>query len=209
MIWILQSLKRWLLLVALTVNLAASGCAMRVTMKAPFPENVQVESGTHKPRYSAVLLSTFATTNGSLSVINPSFRERFVQSVRESGVFTAVYGDDQAILEKQKAKLSLNVSERFYYNNALGALKGFIIGASFFILSPFIPLYADYTIELRLKVEKPDGSYKEYTGYASAESEHFFFSHGEYYADLTTKVTDAALQDMSAKLANDREWLRR
>ena len=85
---------------------------MRVTMKAPFPENVQVESGTHKPRYSAVLLSTFATTNGSLSVINSSFRERFVQSVRELGVFTAVYGDDQTIPEKQKARLSLNVAER-------------------------------------------------------------------------------------------------
>lgn len=85
---------------------------MRVTMKAPFPENVRVEANTSKPRYSAVLLSTFATTNGALSVVNPSFRDRFIQAVRQSGVFTAVYGDDQTIPEKQKARLSLNVAER-------------------------------------------------------------------------------------------------
>jgi hypothetical protein len=78
MSWIRQSLKRGLLLVVLAVSLATSGCAMRVTMKAPFPENIRVEANTNKPRYSAVLLSTFATTNGALSVINPCFRDRFI-----------------------------------------------------------------------------------------------------------------------------------
>jgi hypothetical protein len=182
---------------------------MKVTMRPPFPEVVNAESVASKPTYSAVLVSTSATMDGKLTVMNSPFKDRLLQALRLLGAFSSVYGDDQPIPEKRKVKVSLNIAERLEYNNVLGAIKGFVIGASFFVLSPVIPIYADYTTELRLQVEKPDGRIRQYTGFASAESEPFFFSHGEYYADLTQQVTDAALRDLSAKLANDRMWLRR
>ena len=154
-------------------------------------------------------MSTTAMLDDKPAPINPAFNGRFLQALYHSNAFDGVFGEDQAIPERRKLKLSLTIADRMRYNNVLGAIKGFIIGASFFILSPVIPIYADYTSELRLKVEKPDGSSKHYSGYATGESEHYFFSHSEYYGDLTLQVSEAALRDLTAKLANDRGWLRR
>jgi len=189
--------------------LGGSGCGMKVTFKPPFPETVKTDNVAGKPRYSSVLMYASATMDGTPTVINPPFKDRLLEALRQSNVFENVYGDDQAIPETRKVRLALTTTERMDYNNVLGAIKGFVIGASFFVLSPFIPIYADYTTELRLQVEKPDGSQRQYTGYAAGESEHYFFSHGDYYPDLTKQVTDAALRDLSAKLTNDRAWLQR
>jgi hypothetical protein len=203
--------SKWLrqFLMTSAVIFALSGCGMKVTLRPPLPETVQTEVVDANPSYAAVLISTTATVDDKPSMMNPTFKDRLLQALRQSNAFTNVYGDNQSMSEVRKVKLALTISERSTYNNVLGAIKGFIIGASFFTLSPFIPIYADYTTELRLRVERPDGSYRQYTGYASGESEHFFFSHGDYYPDLTMQVTDAALRDLSAKLANDRGWLQR
>lgn len=189
--------------------LGGTGCGMKVTFKPPFPETPITENVAGKPRYSSVLMLASATIDGTPTGINPLFKDRLLEALRQTNVFEKVYGDDQAIPETRKVRLALTTIERMDYNNVLGAIKGFFIGASFFVLSPFIPIYADYTTELRLQVEKPDGSQRQYTGYAAGESEHYFFSHGDYYPDLTKQVTEAALRDLSAKLANDRAWLQR
>ena len=198
-----------LFLMMAAVMIGSTGCGMKVTLRPPLPETVHGDAIAGGPAYACVLMSTTATVDDKPSLINPAFKDRLLQALRQSNAFTNVYGDDQSISERRKAKVALTIADRSKYNNVLGAIKGFVIGASFFTLSPFIPIYADYTTELRLRVEKPDGSYKQYTGYASGESEHFFFSHGDYYPDLTMQVTDAALRDLSAKLANDRVWLQR
>jgi hypothetical protein len=195
-------------LLALVV-MGGAGCGMKVTFKPPFPEAFPADTHVGSPRYSAVLMNSSATIDGKPAVMASSFKDRLLEELRRTQNFKAVYGDDQAIPERQKIRFAVAVAERMNYNNALGAIKGFFIGASFFILSPFIPIYADYTTELRLTVEKPDGSQRDYTGYATGESEHYFFSHGDYYPDLVRQVTDAALHDLSAKMANDRVWLQK
>jgi hypothetical protein len=191
------------------VVLAASGCGMKVTFKPPFPETATSEVTPGTAKYSAVLMYSSATMDGKPAMMTSLFKDRLLEQLRTSHSFTSVYGDDQALPERQKILLSVATAERMDYNNVLGAIKGFFIGASFFILSPVIPIYADYTTEIRLTVEKPDGSQRHYTGYASGESEHYFFSHGDYYPDLVRQVTDAALRDLSAKLIQDRGWLQK
>ena len=82
--------------------------------------------------------------------------------------------------------------------------RGFVIGASMFLLSPVIELDYDYAAEASLELGRWDGQVKRYTA-RSAGTAHYtvFAASPTMIGELKGQVTEACLTDLMDQLIRD------
>jgi hypothetical protein len=196
---------------AVLIVLTVVGCAPTVILQTQSQVSGSNDAGNLSPstaKYAAVLLNTKASHNGNETNLNSGFKDRIVQTIRETGLFSAVYTDEQAGLPPAKTiRLHFTVDEVHDYNSTLNGLKGGLVGLSLFTLSPIIPLYSTFSSSMYIRAEKPDTSAKDYSASTKGESQFFFFSHSTYFQDLSSQVVQASMKSLTAQMVNDRKWL--
>jgi len=84
------------------------------------------------------------------------------------------------------------------------ALKGIVIGASMFLLSPFIDLNYDYAAQTSLELERWDGRVTRYDARSSGTAHYNLFgANPALIAELKGRVTEACLQELMTRLVHD------
>ena len=84
------------------------------------------------------------------------------------------------------------------------AWKSIVIGASMFILTPFIPLEYDYAAHMTLELERWDGQVKRYESQSAGTAHYQLFSATPLMIDeLKGHVTESCLTALMQQMVHD------
>ena len=188
-----------------------TGCGWNVTFRPTSPtDSVAASVESLAPKYSAIILGgSMKTYDGGNLDPNNAFKEVIAYNLRQTGIFKTVDTIDPALSANEKASVTFTSTQTYNWNAALGGVKGFLVGASLFLLAPVIPFYADASTNFVVRVQKPDGSSRDYNGTVTGDMRAFFFSVKSGTSDLLIQVHFQALQDVIKKMTNDRGWLQK
>lgn len=141
--------------------------------------------------------------------LDPSlaFDQRVASVLVETQLFSHLIYPDQGrpSLEGRKhVTVRLLVNETAERHAGWNAFKGFAIGASLFLLAPFVSLEYDYASQMTLELHRWDGHTKRYTAVSSGTAHyHLFGATPLITEELNGQVTERTLNALMVQLVND------
>jgi hypothetical protein len=198
----------WLSLACGVVLLAGSGCSRWIELMAqPAAGDQRASQVIARDEQVPLILDRIRTTrNGSPQNSSAETEQRVLSSLADIGLFSYLTSANTAI----PAAGQKTVRARLLFDEAVdphaggAALKGIVIGASMYLLTPFLPLEYGYGAHLTLELERWDGQIKQYESRSSGLARYHLFGATPIMIDeLKGLVTETCLTDLARQLVND------
>ena len=195
-------------LVVLTTTTTV-GCTTRWIDVSPSPtnrENPVTQSILNDERVPFVMDGFRMTQNGAAQNPSTEVEHRILNTVHETQLFSTLVplGGNVAPQGNKVVTARITFDETIDSHAGETAWKGFLIGASMFLLSPVVDLDYDYAAEASLELGRWDGQVKRYTA-RSAGTAHYtvFAASPTMIGELKGQVTEACLTDLMDQLVRD------
>ena len=185
-----------------------TGCARWIELKAT-PDSSQepnVRVIARNEQVPLVMDSVGITRNGSPQNLSLETEQRLLGKLREIGLFSHLGGTDSAEPPAggKFIRARLLFDEDIDQHAGDKAWKSFVIGASMFILTPFIPLDYDYAAHMTLELERWDGQVKRYESQSAGTSHYQLFSATPLMIDeLKGHVTESCFTALLQQMVHD------
>lgn len=187
---------------------AISGCSRWIEMVGP---SAEMEEGTahiiaQDEQVPLILDRIRTTTNGSPQNPSAETEQRILNSLSDIGLFShlASINTSAPVSGDKTVRARLLFDEAVDPHAGAAAWKGIIIGASMYILTPFLPLEYDYAAHLSLELERWDGQIKRYESQSAGTVRYHLFGATPIMVDeLKGHVTESCLADLARQIAND------
>lgn len=200
---------RWLVLGLVGFVMAGmTACARSIDVK-PSSSGVQEAFSRSIPGDERVpfVMDTFRLSqNGTPQNPSPDVERRVLNAVQETRLFSTLvpFGGTSASAGGKTVAARFTFDETIDPHAGHTALKGIVIGASMFLLSPIIEFGYDYAARASLEVERWDGQVKLYEARSSGTAHyHLFGATPIMIEELKGQVTEACLNDLMAQLVQD------
>jgi hypothetical protein len=156
-------------------------------------------------RVPLVMESFRLVTNGSPQNPSAAVERRVLNHVQETRLFSTLVPLGNAPGTSGKAVTArLVIEETVDPHSGETAFKGFVIGASMFLLSPAIELAYDYAAQATLELERWDGEVKRYAARSAGTARYNLFGATPIMIDeLKGQVTEACLAQLIDQLVTD------
>jgi hypothetical protein len=185
------------------------GCTTRWINVIPAPTSRQepvTQSILTNERVPLVMDGFRMTQNGTTQNPSTEVERRILNTVHETRLFSTLVPleGNAASLGDKVVTARIIFDETIDSHSGETAWKGFVIGASMFLLSPVIGLDYDYAVEASLELGRWDGQVKRYTA-RSAGTAHYtvFAASPTMIGELKGQVTEACLTDLMDQLIRD------
>jgi len=195
-------------LVVLTTIMTV-GCTTRWIDVIPAPTSRQeavTQSILNNERVPLVMDGFRMTQNGAPQNPSTEVERRILNTVHETHLFSTLVplGGNVAPLGDKVVTARITFDETIDPHSGETAWKGFLIGASMFLLSPVIDLDYDYAAEASLELGRWDGQVKRYKA-RSAGTAHYtvFAATPTLIGELKGQVTEACLTELMDQLIRD------
>jgi len=204
-----RHLLRWTILGL--VGLAATitvGCTRWIDVIPP-PTSQQESASRSIPNDERVpfVMDTFRMLqNGAPQNPSSEVERRLLNSVQETRLFSTLIplGGDFSSLSDKVVTARITLDETIDPHSGAAAWKGFVIGASMFLLSPVIELDYDYAAQASLELERWDGQVKRYEARSAGTAHYNLFGASPIMIDeLKGQVTEACLSELMDQLVRD------
>lgn len=195
-------------LVVLTATTTV-GCTTRWIDVSPSPanrDNSVAQSILNNERVPLVMDGFRMTQNGAPQNPSSEVEHRILNTVQETRLFSTLIplGGNVASLGDKVVTARIAFDETIDSHSGDTAWKGFLIGASMFLLSPVIDLNYDYATEASLELGRWDGQVKRYTARSSGTAHYTVFAATPaMIGELKGKVTETCLTDLMDQLIQD------
>jgi len=199
---------RWLTLACCVVILAGSGCSRWIEMATPpAASDERMPQAIARDEQVPLILDRIRTTrNGSPQNSSSETEQRVLSSLADIGLFSYLTSANTAV----PAAGEKTVRARLLFDEAVdphaggAALKGIVIGASMYLLTPLLPLEYEYGAHLTLELERWDGQIKQYESRSSGAARYHLFGATPIMIDeLKGVVTETCLTDLARQIVND------
>jgi len=139
---------------------------------------------------------------------NPSIEieQRILNTVQETRLFSTLVplGGNSPSLDEKMVTARMTFDETIDPHSGAAAWKGFVIGASMFLLSPVIELDYGYAAKTSLEIERWDGQVKRYDAQSAGTVHYHLFGATPMMIDeLKGQVAEACLMDLMDQLVRD------
>lgn len=204
-----MNIFRWSILsLAGFVLCSITGCTRWIDIKpaAAAPKEATTHSLPNDERVPLVTNSFHLSRNGSSQYPSVDLERRILSSVQETSLFSTLIplGEKSDSLGDKVVSARITVDETIEPHSWLAAFKGIVIGASMFLLSPFIDLEYGYAATVALELERWDGQVTRYEGRSSGAVYYKLFGATPVMIDeLKGHVTEACLTDLTQQLVRD------
>ena len=195
-------------LVVLTTTTTV-GCTTRWIDVSPSPanrDNPVAQSILNNERVPFVMDGFRMTQNGAPQNPSSEVEHRILNTVQETRLFSTLipFGGNAASLGDKVVTARIIFDETIDSHSGETAWKGFVIGASMFLLSPVIGLDYDYAVEASLELGRWDGQVKRYKA-RSAGTAHYtvFAASPTMIGELKGQVTEACLNELMDQLIRE------
>jgi len=146
------------------------------------------------------------TRNGSPQNLSLETEQRVLRTLRETGLFSHLGGTNSAEppASEKFIRARLLFDEAIDPHGSQAVWKGLVIGASMFILTPFIPLEYDYAAHVTLELERWDGQVKRYESQSAGTAHYQLFGTTPLMIDeLKGHVTESCLTALMQQMVHD------
>lgn len=194
-------------LLGLTLG-TTTGCGRWIDLKpAPTDRQEPVTRSVADHERVPLLLDGFRMTqNGAFQNPPVAIERRILNQVQETRLFSTLIplGGDASSLGDKAVTARILLDETIDPHGGEAAWKGFVIGASMFLLSPLIELNYDYAARASLELERWDGEVKRYEARSAGTARYHLFGASPLLIDeLKGQVTEACLTDLMEQLIRD------
>jgi hypothetical protein len=146
------------------------------------------------------------TQNGAPQNPSTEVERRILNTVHETHLFSTLVplGGNVAPHSDKVVTARITFDETIDSHSGKTAWKGFLIGASMFLLSPVIDLDYDYAAEASLELGRWDGQVKRYKArWAGTAHYTVFAATPTLIGELKGQVTEACLTELMDQLIRD------
>lgn len=193
---------------SLVLATTVAGCARWIDMmpSTAAPSSSLARSIEEQERVPLVMESFRVVQNGTPQ--NPSIEveRRILNQMQETRLFSSLVplGQPQSSNGAKTVTARLVFEESVDPHSGETAWKGFLIGASMFLLSPAIELAYDYAAQATLELERWDGEVKRYEARSSGTARYNLFGATPIMInELKGQVTEACLTTLMEQLVDD------
>jgi len=183
--------------------IATGGCARSITLSLSSFERQDsiLQSIENSDRVPFVMDSFRMLLNGAPQNPSPHLERRILNSVQETRLFslTLPFGATQASPDGKAISARIIFEETIDPHSGETALKGILVGASMFLLSPVIELNYDYAAKASLELERWDGQVKRYEARSSGTVHYNLFGATPIMID---ELKGQVMEDCLAELMN-------
>jgi hypothetical protein len=185
-----------------------TGCARWIELKAVPDSNQEpsVWAIARSEQVPLVMDGISNTRNGSPQNLSLETEQRLLGTLRRVGLFSHLGGRDstEPPSGEKFVRARLLFDESIDQHAGDKAWKSIVIGASMFILTPFIPLDYDYAARVTLELERWDGQVKRYESRSSGTAHYQLFSATPLMIDeLKGHVTESCLTTLMQQMVRD------
>jgi hypothetical protein len=191
--------------------LITTGCGRWIEMMAiPPPGQESASQRIAQDEQVPLIMDRIRITrNGSPQNPSTETEQRILGSLGDIGLFSYLVGmhtPPQASNGKViRARLVLDEAIDSHAGHA--AWKGIVIGASMFILTPFLPLEYDYAAHVALELERWDGQIKRYESQSAGTARYQLFGATPIMIDeLKGHVMEICLTQLAGQLVPDTQF---
>ena len=187
---------------------AALGCAQTINVM-PSPtanQGTSSQSIADNERVPFVIETFRQSLNGSTQNPSSEVERRILNSVQETSLFSTLvpFGGSHDGVAGKMLTARLALDETIDSHPGEAALKGIVIGASMFLLSPFIDLNYDYAAQASLEVERWDGRMTRYEARSSGTAHYNIFGASPIVInELKGQVMETCLHSLMNQLVQD------
>lgn len=187
---------------------AISGCSRWIEMTGP-PAGMNEGAAQVIARDEQVplILDRIRTTkNGSPQNSSAETEQRILSSLADIGLFShlATVNASATAPGEKTVRARLLFDETIDPHAGGAAWKGILIGASMYLLTPFLPLEYDYAAHLSLELERWDGQVKRYESQSAGTTRYHLFGATPIMVDeLKGHVTESCLNELVRKIVDD------
>ena len=193
-------------LLTITVGLS-SGCSHWIELAGPTdaapPTSATVATDARVP----LLIGTLHVTENGAPIAPPMILERQVLgAIEATQLFSQHYqsGYAQPALEQARVTVRLSIDNLIEPHAGQAAWRGFVVGASMFVLAPFISLHYDYGTHMAIELERWDGEIKRYTATSNGSAHYNLFGASpDVIEQLKGQVTEACLSSLLNQVIHD------
>jgi hypothetical protein len=194
-------------LIGLTMA-ATTGCGRWIDLKPATTDSQEAlsRSVAGHERVPLLLDGVRVTQNGAAQNPSVAIERRILNQVQETRLFSTLIplGGDASSLGDKTVTARVVLDETIDPHGGEAAWKGIVIGASMFILSPFIELNYDYAARASLELERWDGEVKRYEARSAGTARYHLFGASPLTIDeLKGQVTEACFTDLMEQLVRD------
>lgn len=187
---------------------ATGGCARSIALApSSFEQHDSVMlSIEDDDRVPFVMDSFRVLLNGAHQNPSSTLERRILNSVQETRLFSLILplGATQTSRDRKAISARITFEESIDPHSGQTAVKGFLVGASMFLLSPIIDLNYDYAAKASLELERWDGQVKRYEARSSGTLQYNLFGATPIMIDeLKGQVTEACLAELVHHLLQD------
>ena len=146
------------------------------------------------------------TRNGAPQSPSAEAERRLLASLSDIGLFARLEPtpSSERSLNTKIIRAHALVDEALDPHPGEAAWKGFVIGASMFLLTPLLPLEYDYAVHLTLELERWDGEIKEYQSQSAGTARYHLFGATPLVLDeLKGHVTESCLTALMQQVVDD------
>jgi hypothetical protein len=201
-------LFRWTLLGLVGLASTTSGCTrwIDVIPNSTLQQESITRSISNVDRVPLIMDGFRMIQNGAAQNPSTEVERRILNTVQETRLFSTLVpiGGDGSSLGEKVVTARITFDETIDPHSGAAAWKGFVIGASMFLLSPVIELDYDYAAQASLELERWDGQVKRYEA-RSAGTAHYnlFGATPIMIGELKGQVTEACLNELMEQLVRD------
>jgi len=205
-----QHLFHWTILglVVLTTTTTV-GCTTRWIDVVPSPtsrQNTVTQSVLNDERVPLVMDGFRMMQNGAPQNPSTEIERRILNTVQETRLFSTLVplGGNVSSLGDKVVTARITFDETIDPHSGAAAWKGFVIGASMFLLSPVIEFDYDYAAQASLELERWDGQVKRYEARSAGTAHyHLFGATPIMIGELKGQVAEACLTELMDQLVRD------
>lgn len=198
-------------LIGLTMA-TTTGCSRWIDLKPATtgPQGAVSLSVADHERVPLLLDGLRVTQNGAAQNPSVAIERRILNQVQETRLFSTLIplGGDASSFRDKTVTARVLLDETIDPHGGEAAGKGIVIGASMFLLSPFIELNYDYAAKASLELERWDGEVKRYEARSAGTAGYHLFGASPLMIDeLKGQVTEACFTDLMEQLVETRIFM--
>lgn len=197
-----------MLLILCLLASIATGCAhwIELTEVPNRTEPSNIIAIPSDERVPMVLNAVALSQNGAALGVPGEFERQVIDSLQDTNLFSQLlrsgYGQLPEGDKFVTGRLSVEATVEPHAGEA--AWKGFVIGASMFLLSSVIPLEYEYASTMTLELERWDGATTQYTATSKGAAFYYLFGASPLLVEeLKGQVTEVCLTDLIQQLVKD------
>ncbi|MDH5640652.1 MAG: hypothetical protein OEY28_05115 [Nitrospira sp.] len=183
------------------IIIATGGCARSIVVTPPSLDRLEsIAQPIMDAERVPFVMDTFRLSlNGAHQHPSSGLERRILNHVQETRLFSALVplGASQVTPAEKTITARMTFEETIDPHSGPTALKGFLVGASMFLLSPLIEMDYDYSARASLELERWDGQIAHYEARSSGTVSYNLFGATPIMIDeLKGRVTEACLTDL-------------